>query len=409
MRVIMFYHTLVSDWNHGNAHFLRGVATELLARGHEVKIFEPRDSWSARLLIAEHGLEPVRRFHRAYPGLKVNRYELESLKLDSALKDADLVLVHEWNDSGLIARIGEHRKRGGAYRLFFHDTHHRMVTDPAAMARYELKHYDGVLAYGQVLQELYERSGRVRAAWTWHEAADVRVFKPQPGERREGDLVWIGNWGDEERTAELHEFLIRPSRDLGLRTRVHGVRYPQAATEALAAAGIEYGGWLPNFDVPRVFGRYAVTVHVPRGPYVRALRGIPTIRPFEALACGIPLVCSPWDDVEGLFTPGRDFLVARNGSEMQQHLKAIIQDESLRGELSKHGLETIRARHTCKHRVDQLLAIEAGLRPAKRGINELKKEEVSLQGEPTCPASPPLLEPAGEGGSGRAVFAQKAL
>jgi hypothetical protein len=48
MRVVLFYHSLVSDWNHGNAHFLRGVASELIARGHEVAIYEPADGWIGR-------------------------------------------------------------------------------------------------------------------------------------------------------------------------------------------------------------------------------------------------------------------------------------------------------------------------------------------------------------------------
>ena len=42
----MFYHSLLSDWNHGNAHFLRGVARELQARGHRVEIYEPFNGWS---------------------------------------------------------------------------------------------------------------------------------------------------------------------------------------------------------------------------------------------------------------------------------------------------------------------------------------------------------------------------
>ncbi len=47
MRVVMFYHSLASDWNHGNAHFLRGVARELGRRGHDVRVYEPLDGWSA--------------------------------------------------------------------------------------------------------------------------------------------------------------------------------------------------------------------------------------------------------------------------------------------------------------------------------------------------------------------------
>jgi len=94
----MFYHTLLSDWNHGNAHFLRGVVTELLARGHEVRVFEPRDSWSAQNLLAEHGRAAIRKFHAAYPRLKATRYHPRQIDLDAALDGADLVIVHEWNE-----------------------------------------------------------------------------------------------------------------------------------------------------------------------------------------------------------------------------------------------------------------------------------------------------------------------
>jgi spore maturation protein CgeB len=174
---------------------------------------------------------------------------------------------------------------------------------------------------------------------------------------REGDLVWIGNWGDDERTRELHELLIEPVKSLGLRARVHGVRYPDEAKRALAAAGITYAGWLPNFHVPGVFARHRVTVHVPRRPYVDALPGIPTIRPFEALACGIPLVSAPWRDDDHLFTAGKDYLVANDGAEMKRQLRAVLEDQGLAKSLADHGRETVLARHTCAHRVDELLAI----------------------------------------------------
>ncbi len=110
-----------------------------------------------------------------------------------------------------------------------------------------------------------------------------------------------------------------------------------------------------------MFARYRVTVHVPRRPYVRALPGVPTIRPFEALACGIPLVCAPWDDAEDLFTPGEDFLVARDGAEMRGQLRAVLDDPGLAASLTRHGRETVLKRHTCGHRVDELLAILASL------------------------------------------------
>src|SRR3989475_10660741 len=92
-----------------------------------------------------------------------------------------------------------------------------------------------------------------------------------------------------------------------------------------------------------------------RAGYANGLSGIPTIRVFEALACGIPLVCSPWEDVEGLFHADRDYLVARSAKEMMSHLRALCHEPELRRELGRHGLKTIRARHTCAPRVDELL------------------------------------------------------
>src|SRR5919107_2410695 len=97
MRVVIFCHSLISDWNHGNAHFLRGVAGELLARGHDVVAYEPADGWSLNHLIAEAGADAVERFHLAFPALRARVVDLEHLSLDEALDGADLVLVHEWN------------------------------------------------------------------------------------------------------------------------------------------------------------------------------------------------------------------------------------------------------------------------------------------------------------------------
>ena len=225
------------------------------------------------------------------------------------------------------------------------------------MAAYDLSNYDGVLAYGEVIRSIYLEHGWAARAWTWHEAADVRVFHPRPHGIPEGDVVWIGNWGDDERSAELHEFLIHPVRDLNLKARVYGVRYPADALDALRDARIQYAGWLANHRAPEVFSHHRLTVHVPRRPYVTTLRGIPTIRPFEALACGIPLISAPWDDAEGLFTPGEDFLVARNGAEMRKQMRAVLNDRPLAQSLVEHGLRTILERHTCAHRVSQLMEI----------------------------------------------------
>ena len=356
MKIVLFYHSLLSDWNHGNAHFLRGVATELIARGNEVVIYEPENNWSLSNLIAEHGEAAVQEFNTYYPLLKSTQYNPETIDLDVVLEGADLVIVHEWNEHDLVKKIGACRQRH-SFTLLFHDTHHRAVTERDSMKAYDLSNYDGVLAFGGMIRDLYLKEGWTKRAWTWHEAADTRIFKPIPSDGYDGDLVWVGNWGDEERTKELFEFLITPVKELGLKAKIYGVRYPDHAKKALGDAGIEYGGWLPNFKAPEVFARYRFTAHVPRGPYVRSLPGIPTIRPFEALSCGIPLLSSPWQDSENLFTPGQDFKFVQTGAEMKAVMQQVLSGDAFVADMIKHGLETIRQKHTCAHRVDELYAI----------------------------------------------------
>lgn len=357
LRFVYFSHSLISDWNHGNAHFLRGVVSELLALGHEARVLEPLRGWSMENLRRERGEAAIDAFNQAFPRLRSTFYDPATLDLDRALEGADVVIVHEWNPPELIARLGRHRARTGGFKLLFHDTHHRVVSAPQEMRALDLSSYDGVLAFGEALGRRYEQLEHVPRAWVWHEAADTRVFRPMPGLEKPLDLVWVGNWGDGERSRELMEYLIHPVRDLGLRARIYGVRYPAQATRALAEAGIEYGGWVANFRVPALFACSRLTVHVPRRFYREQLPGIPTIRMFEALACRMPLVTAPWEDSEKLFTPGRDYLVAQDGAQMRRCLGRLLQDPAFAQEIAEHGYRTVLRRHTCAHRVQELLGI----------------------------------------------------
>lgn len=356
MQIKLFYHSLYSDWNHGNAHFLRGMVTEMIAEGNDVEVYESVDNWSLQNLEKDSDFDYTKEFSKYYPGLKSSFYNPDIFDLDRELATADLVLVHEWNDPELVARIGEVRKNSDHFKLLFHDTHHRSISKKEEMAKYDLQHFDGVLAFGNVIRDIYRNENWTQNVWTWHEAADTNVFRPRKRQLK-GDLVWIGNWGDNERKDELEEFLFRPVRELGLKATIYGVRYPKKALEKLEEAGIEYGGYLPNYKVPEVFAEYKVTMHVPRKPYVEQLPGIPTIRPFEAMACGIPLVSSPWNDSENLFRVGQDFRMASDGKEMQAEIEHILRDDLFAETLVKNGLETINEKHTCKIRYQELKQI----------------------------------------------------
>ena len=364
MKIAYFTHSLQSCWNHGNAHFLRGILRELIARGHSVATFEPAGNWSLANLLADAGEAGLSPFRTAYPELSPTVYDTTRPIGETAggmIDGADLVIVHEWNDPALVAAVGRLRASGARFRLLFHDTHHRAVSDPDAIRAFDLSGYDGVLTFGEALSDVYRRWGWGGRVWTWHEAADTRLFHPPETEQQREGLVWIGNWGDGERVAELENFLLAPAAEAGLPLDIYGVRYPDAARALLDRYGAHYHGWAPNAGAPDLFARHLATVHVPRNYYATILPGIPTIRVFEALACGIPLISAPWNDIEHLFRPGEDYLVAHDRAEMLAAMRLLHADLERRAALVASGLETIRARHTCAHRVDELLAIAAAL------------------------------------------------
>jgi len=329
MKVAYFTHSLASCWNHGNAHFLRGVLRELISRGHQVAAYEPKGAWSLDNLLRDHGEAGLAAYRASYPELASTAFDPPG-DADALVADADVVIVHEWNEPGLVASLGRLRKGGGHFKLLFHDTHHRAVSDPNAIRQFDLSGYDGVLAFGETLADVYRRWGWGDWVFVWHEAADTRLFHPPAIEFEREGLVWIGNWGDDERSAELESYLFRPAKNTGLPLALYGVRYPAHALNLLRGYGISYRGWLPNARAPEVFARHLATVHVPRRFYVETLPGIPTIRVFEALACGIPLVSAPWNDSEGLFQPGHDFLTARDEADMVRHLSALQHDPASR-------------------------------------------------------------------------------
>jgi spore maturation protein CgeB len=366
MKIVYFTHSLASCWNHGNAHFLRGVLRELIALGHDVTAFEPAGSWSMENLLKDHGQEGLEPYRRYYPELSSTEFRKRP-PLTRMLDGADLVVVHEWNDHALVAAIGERRRRGGKFILLFHDTHHRAVSEPKAMKAYDLSGYDGVLAFGETLAQVYRGWGWGGNVFVWHEAADTRHFRPPAEESERSGLVWIGNWGEGERTRELKEFLFTPAREAALGLNIYGVRYHVTAKNTVRRYGGRYHGWLANARAPEVFARHLATVHIPRRFYTKTLPGIPTIRPFEALACGIPLLSAPWQDSEHLFRVGEDLLMVSSGAEMAEQMKRLKHEPDLRRSLAAKGLERIRARHTCAHRADELLRIVGALSPSPRG------------------------------------------
>jgi spore maturation protein CgeB len=374
VRFALFYHSVRSDWNHGKAHFLRGLMRSLIELGHDPVCYEEEGNWSTSNLVAEHGLRPLVEFRRRFTFADVRLYQPEPLRqlevrLARELSGVDVVMIDDWpaaENASLVDMLARLKSFCG-FTLLLHDTHYRILTQPSRMARLGLDRFDAILAYGPSIADEYRRRFGLKSVHVFHEAADTALFRPLPSdpERPMDDALFIGNWGGKDRAHEMREFLLLPARRFREthRIAIHGVRYPPAVLARLRHYyGIEYRGWLPNFLVPEAFAQAQVVIHVIRRQYMRALHGIPTIRPFEVFACGKPLVSTRWHDTDNLFRAGEDYLVVDTRAQMQQALEWLWQDEPARALLGRNGLQRILESHTCMHRAEQLLGIIARLR-----------------------------------------------
>jgi spore maturation protein CgeB len=356
-RFALFYQSLVSDWNHGNAHFLRGLMRALQARGHSTICYEQADNWSLSNLLS---LNPraIAQFRDAFPDLVFETYRLDDAEafLRQRLAHADVAIVNEWNEPDVVRLIGRLCRELGVTAVF-HDTHYRVVLDADYRDRLGLEQFDHILAFSPSVAERY-RALDFSNVSVLHEAADITVFKPSHVPKST-DVVFVGNYGDGDRSAEIEDYVFGPRQRLpGLRYAMYGVRYPEAVVARLNnGLDISYRGWLANADVPGVYSAARTVLHVPRRQYVELLPGTPTIRVFEALATRACLISLPWQDTDRLFSAGEDFAVANSPDEMRDVIDWLCRDDAARDRIAEHGYQTILARHTCGHRADELLLL----------------------------------------------------
>ena len=317
--------------------------------------------WSRQNLIQDAGCEAARlRGRRAYPELNVARNTRRAPTRADLARGADVVIVHEWNEPALVAALGAAPARRRAI--------HACCSTTPTTARSAIPTAMRALRSRRLRRRARLRRGagaRSTAAGAGASASSSGTRRPTRAcsarrctRRGARALVWIGNWGDGERTAELRELPARAGRARSAsRWTSTACATPSDALALLARYGARYRGWLPNHRAPEVFARHLLTVHVPRRSYATQLARHPDDPRLRGAGLRHPAgLARPGRTARGCSRPGEDYLVARDGTEMQRHLRgAAARRRICARRLAAHGLATIRARHTCAHRVDELL------------------------------------------------------
>ena len=185
---------------------------------------------------------------------------------------ADVAIVNEWNEPGVIRLLGRLCLELGVTALF-HDTHYRVVLDEGYRGQLGLEQFAHILAFSPSVAERYRGLGFDNVS-VLHEAADTTVFTPLDVPKST-DVVFVGNYGDGDRSAELEDYVFGPRHRLpDLRYAIYGVRYPEHVVARLNnGLDISYRGWLANTDVPAVYSAARTVLARAASPVRRAVAG----------------------------------------------------------------------------------------------------------------------------------------
>ena len=366
----LFCHSLLSDWNHGNAHFLRGVVTELRRARPRRRGLRAARRAGALPNLRRRPRRARRSPASAAPIPRSRSQPLRPRRRSTSTRRSTAptwCIVHEWNDHELVRahrRAPRARRRATGCSSTTPTT--AAVTDAARDGRLRpVATTTACSRSASVIRDLYLARGWAQRAWTWHEAADTRVFRPHRRTRRaQATSSGSATGATTSAPRELREFLIEPVA----RARPHGAR----PRRALSRAGARRRSRARGHRVRRL----AAQLEVPRGlrplPRHRARAAAPVRRgaarhpddPRRSRRWPAASRWSraPWDDAEGLFRRATTSSSRATATRCARTCARCSHDPELRRASSpRTGCETILARHTCAHRVDELLAIVAEL------------------------------------------------
>ena len=346
MHILLFGLSVTSSWGNGHATTYRALLKALHARGHRVTFAERDVEWYAN--------------HRDLPDPPF----CETVLYDSVggarerfagdLDTADAVIVGSYVPGGVA--IGEWVTSHAAGRTAFYDIDtpvtlaklnagdHEYLT-PELIPRYDLYlSFTGGPTLGRLEDEFHSPAARPLYC-----SVDPELYFPEPGVPRDLDLGYLGTWSADRQPA-VDRFLLEPARRLSAsRFAVAGPRYPP---DVGWPANVERTDHLPPAGHRRFYNRQRFTLNVTRADMVAAGHA-PSVRLFEAAACGTPVISDRWDGLAELFTPGEEILIADRTDDVAAWLTDL--PDAGRRRIGENARRRVLAEHTADRRAGELL------------------------------------------------------
>jgi len=355
LRIVILGLSITSSWGNGHATTYRGLVRELVRRGHDVLFLERDVPWYAG--------------HRDLPNPPFGRTalyaDLAGLQRDHAadVAEADLVIVGSFVPEGVAVGDWVQTQASGCTAFYDIDT----PVTLAALARggttylqaRQIAGYDMYLSFtgGPTLERL-EREYGSPAARVLYCSVDPALYHPAPV-AQDCDLGYMGTYSD-DRQPTLEALLLAPARAWPEgRFEVAGAQYPE---HIVWPDNVRYTAHLPPAEHRAFYSRQRFTLNVTRADMIEA-GWSPSVRIFEAAACGTPIISDRWDGIETLLVPGQEIFLADSPAQVLQLLRELPEDE--RRAVGERARQRILSDHTAAHRAAELEAYARAQLPVR--------------------------------------------
>lgn len=344
LRIVILGLSITSSWGNGHATTFRGLVRELTRRGHDVLFLERDQPWYAQNRDLADPPYGTTRLYGSFDDLR-EQYVDE-------VRAADLVIVGSYVPEGV--RVGDwvQAEAGGVKAFYDIDT-------PVTLAKlrrgeHEYLHprqipgYDLYLSFtgGPTLKRLEQEYGSPRARVLYC-SFDPELYFPEPQEAQ-WDLGYMGTYSD-DRQPSVRAFLLEPAR-LHPRGRfiVAGPQYPDTQDWP---SNVTHEPHLPPSEHRRFYSSQRFTLNVTRRDMIAA-GWSPSVRLFEAAACGTPIISDRWPGIESLLVPHQEILLVDRTADVLDILERFGEEERLR--MAERARKRILAEHTAAHRAAEV-------------------------------------------------------
>ncbi len=349
--------SITSSWGNGHATTYRALVREITARGHDVLFLERDQPWYAEnrdMPVPPHGRTVVYR-------------SLDELRdgFTRAVRRADAVVLGSYVPDGITIADWIVAEAGGTKAFYDIDTPVTMAALRQGTCEYiaprQIARFDLYLSFtgGPTLTRL-EREFGSPAARALYCSFDPQLYFPESAAEVRWDLGYLGTYSD-DRQPTLERLLLQPAeRWPGGRFIVAGPQYPETIAWP---ANVEREIHVAPAHHRTFYTAQRFTLNVTRADMIRA-GWSPSVRLFEAAACGVPIVSDEWPGLDEFFVPGQEIFVSRSADDTLALLRTLPDEARLAA--AERARARVVSAHTAAHRAAQLESALIEIRDRQR-------------------------------------------